>query len=363
MLGCGAATTSTPIEHPRPREPEPVEVTPTVEIHSLQAPISGAERTPDGDVEVQLRLGEDVEGSLESGLHPAARVRRAVFIPRGDWIDLELGDARVLLRGADAELVATWLETLPDLAFPEGERRFVEGSPMEDGTITVVESLWDARVRILGTLLLPDSNPWVRDAWATYELARRKPNGVERLIASYVSHRAMTGRALREDPDGALWACFCLDLRDEPPSQLESQADQAFVLDVDACLAHVDARIVAHVVPIYDEASIRSFFRGATVEGSPPTVVRSPGPLRPGDVITHVRGNRLESLEQLGRHIGELEPRHRVSIALQRGERTIRMWLQVPSLEVVREQVVFEILPDPSGHPAWPFAEHVESTP
>ena len=353
------------IAHPQP-ETEPVEQTPRVVISSLDAPISGRDRAPEGDGEVELVVGEDVRGTLDSGTVSRADLRSAVFVPRdGGWSEVRLGLMSAHLRGEDAELVATWLETL-ELDLPHGERFFVEGPAMEDGAITVLESIWDARVRVLGTLLAPDAQPWIRDAWASYQLARRRPDGAAQLVERYVEHRARLGRPIRDDPAGALWASFCVDTerdsRDAPidPNVLERWSDLRGVIDVDECLARVDARIVAHVVPIYDAASIRSFFRGATVEGMPPTVVRSPGPLRPGDVVTHVRGERLESLDALGRHIGRLEPRHRVSIAVERGEQTVRMWLRVPSMEVVREEVVFEILPDPSEHPRWPFQTRVD---
>lgn len=358
-LGCGGATATTTIAHPAPT-PEATTAVPRVEITQLDAPLSGADRAPEGEGPVELFVGEDVLGSLPSGTHSRSDLRAAVFVPRGEWSEVRLGLTRAHLRGEDAELVATWLETL-ELDLPPGERFFAEGPAMEAGAITIVESIWDARQRVLGTLLAPDAPSWVRDAWALYQLARRKPGGVERLVESYVEHRARLGQTIEQDPAGAFWVSFCVDTKRESheptidPRLLERWGQVRMVLDVDECLARVDARIVAHVVPIYDDASIRSFFRGATVEGTPPTVVRSPGPLRPGDVITHVRGEPLESLEQLGRHLGGLEPRHRVSIALQRGERTIRMWLRVPSMEVVREEVVFEIQPDPSQHPSWPF--------
>ncbi len=355
LIACGGATA--PVEHPDPQpepEPESAQVTPRVRIANLEAPSSGAPfiAETEGD-EVELELGPNVEGTLQAGTHSRADIRNALFYPRGSWTEFEVGQRRVRLRGDNA--VVHWLQSL-ELHLSEGQHSFLEGSPHEVGSITVVESLWEARVRILGTLLLPEAEPWARDAWATYQLALRKPGGVDRLVDNYVAHRANTGIPIHQDQAGAFWASFCVDIaRQNPSENLSAWGDRREVIDVDLCLSHLNARIVAHVVPVYDAPSIRRFFRGATVEGTPPTVVRSPGPLRPGDVITHVRGQRLENLDLLGRSIGTLEPRHRVSIAVQRGEQTIRMWLRVPTMEVIREDVLFEIDPDPSEHPRWPF--------
>jgi hypothetical protein len=189
---------------------------------------------------------------------------------------------------------------------------------------------------------------------------------LRRVAEAYERHRtAPHPIAAGRDLDGAGLLAFCADLHSggaiwnqrvevrEATQQpidprrwrrwVEAAAAFRGVVEFDGCLRAAGLKLVAVRVPRYDARSIRRLLGGATAEGSPPVVVRSPGPLRPGDRLLYLRGVRLEHLDDIGLALVGIERRRRLVLTVRRDERRVRQWITVPTMEAESETVRFSI--------------------
>ena len=190
------------------------------------------------------------------------------------------------------------------------------------------------------------------DAWSElmvrYHRHRRAPNE---------SPRTATGQTAEDV--GALVA-FCLDVElaradrslvaelrradgpadlvariahDEPELAQRHRARVARrgVMDLDACLTLAGSRLVAHEVPVVAPARLLQV--GALDEEEAAVTATGSGPLRAGDVIRHVRGLAVRHAWDIVFYLRDLQGRHRFSVSVQRGDRTIRAWLRMVTLD------------------------------
>ncbi|MEM9067606.1 MAG: hypothetical protein AAGE52_03845 [Myxococcota bacterium] len=378
LVACGHASAPPTTPPAPPPQETPPPVAPRLDVQSERATWNDAPlpwptatlgaawvpREVGDDVEIEVQIRDGVLATLASGTRTAGEIREA-FFARGPIRDVEVGPRRLKLAGTDLDLHAFG-------ELPAGETWIVIGAELfRRPGILVLPQLEGFEEVLAGVLYAPGLPPWLQDALGAYlrsrDALRGSEEGARWVLEAYAAHRDALGTSLSEgDQSGAQLALFCLDLKGavtgESLRELEGRGDFRGVLDLDDCLRAVDARLVARVIPRYTDVSIRRFFHGALVEGEPPTVVRSPGPLRMGDVITHLRGEPFARLHDLGQLIGTLEPRRRLTVAVRRDGRRVRLWLTVPTMEVESQEVRFSVEPDPARHPAWPFAPQTFDT-
>ncbi|HJL02640.1 MAG TPA: hypothetical protein RMH85_01375 [Polyangiaceae bacterium LLY-WYZ-15_(1-7)] len=373
---------------------------------------------------VELTLADGVESSTLPAAPSWGEVRRALFVLGGARRVLDAGPSRIALvagREEDLDALAEGLEHAQVAAFARlGEAAagplwvaFSRGAPASEGgpgwhwwrapagpAPHAAASLLEA---VAGSVVAGPA--WLRRGFGRYagwhlrqELEDLPPRALLQIVAdAWEAHRRAPGTrpiASGEDTDGAALALFCaeLELRAagrrlfevlpegpldaaglrealaavDPALAARHDARLAYrgVLDLDACLGRAGLRVVAVRVPRLGEDALRSLFGGATLEGEPPTVVRSPGPLRPGDVLTHLRGRPVRRMADVALHLAGLDGGRRVPAVFQRGERTRRQWLTLPRGLDEAGAVRFVLDPEEAArHPAFPFTRRPPESP
>lgn len=164
----------------------------------------------------------------------------------------------------------------------------------------------------------------------------------DRYAAHRRAHRTRPVAAGR-DPDGAVLVAFCADLRDALRGPPPAEGHFRGVLELDGCLREAGLHLVAVRGPALDARMRRRLLQGATAEGDPPVVTRSPGPLRPGDRLLRLHRTRLRALADLDLAVATLERRQRVLLRYEREGQTRRQWITIPRLESDTEFVRFVI--------------------
>ena len=133
------------------------------------------------------------------------------------------------------------------------------------------------------------------------------------------------------------------------------------VIDLDRCLRRAGRKLVAHEVPMVDPARLLGV--GDLDEDSAMVLAGGRGPLREGDVIQHIRGRRVQRAWDIVFFLRDLEGRHRFSVSVQRGERTVRAWLRMVAIGdslptrirfTAEEDLEAEALADPFPPPHGP---------
>ncbi len=191
----------------------------------------------------------------------------------------------------------------------------------------------------------------------------------DELMMRYTRHRGRPGESPSSAEGqaaadvGALVA-FCVDVElrtraTSLPAQLKRQAEAPFapeplragiaeehpelalrhygrahrrgVIELDSCLRRSGRRLIAHEVPIVDPARLLRV--GALDEETAAVAEGGPGPLRSGDVIRHVRGRAVRRAWDIVFYLRDVSGRHRFSVSVQRGERIVRTWLRMVSLD------------------------------
>ncbi len=333
------------------------------------------------DLPVDVRLGDGVASSLRAGHHRCSDVRHAIFVPFHSRRDILAGEHTLSVVAADDEIALDSLaQTLGSLTLPAGRTLIVVGAPPRRGPgfIAIPEDTPSHRLTLLTALLSPQEGPrWLRRVVGRYlaerhEL-RRHGNGAQWLATTYRAHRTHLGVAIAEgDLEGGLLVAFCLEIDGHPPRlpladevrrRLRAWGPFRGVLDLDACLRQLDARLVARVVPRYDTTSIQQLFDGAVLQGEPLTVQQGSGPFRAGDVLTQLGPQRIEHPTDLAEALQSVEPGQRLLAHVRRGDVERRIWLTAPELVPAGQEVRFLVLPTPMTHPRWPFTAHSFDTP
>lgn len=129
------------------------------------------------------------------------------------------------------------------------------------------------------------------------------------------------------------------------------------VIDLDSCLRRAGRRLIAHEVPVVDPARL---LRVGALDDATAQVERGgSGPLRSGDVIRNVRGRAVRRAWDIVFYLRDLGGRHRFSVSVQRGERTVRTWLRMVALDDdlptrIRFTATEDEAADPEGDPFGP---------
>ena len=365
-----------------PPEPEQLELRWTAEgaaaragVHEAQYPFDVAWRLDSPRESAWLALPRTVEGPLQA-LPESGDPNAPIWMVRGEGLtETHGGVALTCLGTCDAARAA--LHAVPASLALEGSVLVAfEPNPDLDPTQFVGEGFvvgrgdgHTLRWQDLVAAVVPGPSHW-RAGVARYAewTATSEGDGARllRLVAeAYTRHRtAPHPIAAGQDLDGAGLLAFCADLHSggsiwnppvevretQPPMDarrwerwVEEAAAFRGVVEFDGCLRAAGLKLVALRVPRYDARSIRRLLGGATAEGSPPVVVRSPGPLRPGDRLLYLRGVRLESLDDIGLALVGIERGRRLVLTVQRDERRVRQWITVPTLEAESEAVRFAI--------------------
>ncbi len=377
-----------PVEPPEepppvaPLEPERLELRWTPEgaaaragMHEAQYPFDVAWRLDSPRESAWLALPRTVEGPLQT-LPESAEPNAPVWMVRGEGITETHGGVTLTCLGAcDAARAA--LQAVPPSLALEGAVliAFEPNADLEPtqfvgpGFVVGRGDGHTLRWQDLVAAMVPGPSHWRAGVarYAEWTIASEGDGArLLRLVAeAYARHRtAPHPIAAGDDLDGAGLLAFCADLHssgsiwnqrsnvaeatDPPTAQrwrtwVEEAAAFRGVVEFDGCLRAAGLKLVALRVPRYETRSIRRLLGGATAEGTPPVVVRSPGPLRPGDRLLYLRGVRLESLDDIGLALVGIERGRRLVLTVQRDERRVRQWLTVPTLEAESEAVRFAI--------------------
>ncbi len=120
------------------------------------------------------------------------------------------------------------------------------------------------------------------------------------------------------------------------------------VIELDGCLRRGGRKLIAHHVPLADPARLVRV--GALDPDTAEVRERGPGPLRPGDIIRHVRGRAIRRAWDIVFYLRDLGGRHRFSVSVQRGEETIRTWLRMVAVDdELPTRVRFTAVEDPEA--------------
>lgn len=114
------------------------------------------------------------------------------------------------------------------------------------------------------------------------------------------------------------------------------------VFDVHRCFEAGGLQVTAQARRRIDEAAWHRLLHGERVLGGPPTIAQvEGGPLRPGDRLRFVRGQRVQSWEDVARLIDGLPPYREIPVAVDRnGEQVVVVLAMVglPRISGTRER-------------------------
>jgi hypothetical protein len=330
------------------------------------------------DARVELSVTESIEPLGPRGGPPTAYLRAGAHTRRlrdVGWVELPpmdaagLEDTRFARYQRAAVAIEAWLDAprRTVLILPEGAEApgTVIADPDASPTAAVVRA-W-----------LVEDPDWWRVGLGDYlamlvdhragELS--SDAAYDELMMRYIRHRAAPGESPGSAEGsvagdvGALVA-FCVDVElrtqgtslteelkaldggpfepealraqiaDEHPAIAQrhyGRAHRRGVIELDSCLRRGGRKLIAHEVPVVDPARLLRV--GALDEDTAQVEQGGRGPLRSGDVIRHVRGRAVRRAWDIVFYLRDLEGRHRFSVSIQRGERTIRTWLRMVSLD------------------------------
>ncbi len=121
---------------------------------------------------------------------------------------------------------------------------------------------------------------------------------------------------------------FLAQLRSVHPEAAENLARRASyrgVFDVHHCFEAAGLQVTAQARRRIDDAAWHRLLRGERLPDGPPTITSvEGGPLRPGDRIRYVRGQRVHSWDEIARLIDGLPPYREIPVAVDRhGEQIV----------------------------------------
>jgi len=326
------------------------------------------------DAEVTLEVGEGIEalgphGDADAYLRPGTWTRRLRDL---GWVELAerdegpAPDTRLESYERAAVAVEAWLD--------EPRRRLLWAEEDTPGAVSIAPENPSAALVQAWLVAAPE---WWNSGVADYLslLIRHQAGALPRelaydeLLDRYTRHRdrpgesplSAEGRAAADI--GALVAlCVDIELRTQstslpralaqidggpigPEALLDAiaadhpdiaarhraRATQRGVIELDGCLRRGGRKLIAHHVPIVDPARLLRV--GALDPETAEVRERGRGPLRPGDVVQHVRGRAIRRAWDIVFYLRDLGGQHRFSVSVQRGEQVVRTWLRMVAVD------------------------------